>query len=198
MQRHSGFTLLEIMLVLVLVSLASVAVISTLPVSAEDGAKKQAQALYHRVQLLNEEAMLSGRDFGVNVDSEKSTYTLMSLHSDGWQTLVDEQIPAETEMSEGIALDLQLGAGDWQQDDRLFEPGSLFDEDMFAEFEEEKKLPPPQLFIMSSGEVTPFVISLYPERGSIESDSWQVVAKENGQIVLFAPGEREEEDDDAF
>jgi general secretion pathway protein H len=198
MQRHSGFTLLEIMLVLVLVSLASVAVISTLPVSAEDGAKKQAQALFHRVQLLNEEAMLSGRDFGLNINTEKSTYSLMSLSSDGWQALVDDQIPTQTELDEGIVLDLQLGGSDWQQDDRLFEPGSLFDEEMFAEFEEEKKLPPPQLFIMSSGEVTPFVISLYPETGSIESDSWQVVAKENGQIVLFAPGEREEEDDDAF
>ena len=65
---------------------------------------------------------------------------------------------------------------------------------MFAEFEQEnKKLPPPQVFIMSSGEVTPFSIAIYPQDRSSENDAWRIVAKENGQIILLAPGESDEE-----
>ena len=190
---RTGFTLLEILLVLVLVSLASVAVISTLPTSSKDVAKKQAESLFQRIMLLNEDAMLSGRDFGLRVDEKKSVYYLMSLESEGWQKLNIDQIPYETKLNESVAVTLTMGGGAWGDDDRLFKPGSLFDEDMFAEYKEEKKLRPPQVFIVSSGEVTPFSVAIYPEQGGEEQDAWKVVAKENGQIVLLAPGESEDE-----
>lgn len=190
---QKGFTLLEILLVLVLVSLASVAVISTLPTSSKDVAEKQAKSLFQRVLLLNEEAMLSGRDFGLRVDEKKSAYYLMSLESEGWQKLNIDQIPYETKLNASVVITLTLGGGVWADDDRLFKPGSLFDEDMFAEYKEEKKLRPPQVFIVSSGEVTPFSIAIYPEQGDEELDAWKVVAKENGQVVLLAPGESEDE-----
>lgn len=192
MRRHSGFTLLEILLVLVLISLASVAVISTLPISVEDGAKKQAQSLYYRIQLLNEEAMLSGRDFGLNLDQKKSRYSFMHLTSKGWQKLEEQHIPQQTELDSGLALTYTLGGDIWSDKDRLFEPGSLFDEDMFAEQDGEKKLPPPQVFIMSSGEITPVSIAIYPHKRDVERDAWHVVVKENGQIILLAPGEQDE------
>ncbi|MBN3574753.1 type II secretion system minor pseudopilin GspH [Vibrio neptunius] len=190
---RTGFTLLEILLVLVLVSLASVAVISTLPTSSKDVAKKQAESLFQRILLLNEEAMLSGRDFGLRVDEKKSIYYLMSLESEGWQKLNIDQIPYETKMNESVAVTLNMGVGAWADDERLFKLGSLFDEDMFAEYKEKKKLRPPQVFIVSSGEVTPFSVAIYPEQGDEEQDAWKVVAKENGQIVLLAPGESEDE-----
>ncbi len=193
MRRSLGFTLIEIMLVLVLISLASVAVISTLPVSADDNVKNQAQALFHRVQLLNEEAILSGRDYGLHIDEKNATYMLMQLTSDGWQQLDDSQILTKSELGDDIAIELQLGGSDWQSDERLFTPGSLFDEEMFAEFEEQEKLPTPQVFIMSSGEVTPFSILLWPDKSPQDSQSWQVLAKENGLITLLKPGESRDE-----
>ncbi|MBU2896803.1 type II secretion system minor pseudopilin GspH [Vibrio hepatarius] len=186
---QAGFTLLEILLVLVLVSLASVAVISTLPTSAKDASEKQANSLYQRLLLLNEEAMLSGRDFGLRVDEKKSTYYLMTLESEGWKKLNVDQIPYQTKLKESSAISLTLGGGAWGDDDRLFKPGTLFDDDMFEDLFEKKKLPPPQVFIVSSGEVTPFTISIYPRQGDVEQDAWKVVAKENGQVVLLVPGE---------
>ncbi|MEF1288342.1 type II secretion system minor pseudopilin GspH [Vibrio sp. M260118] len=193
MRRQCGFTLLEVLLVLVLVSVASVAVIATLPVNAEDGAKKQAQSLFHRMQLLNEEAMLSGNDFGLRVDEKASTYHFMRLQTDGWQQLEQSPIPAQTKLDDNLSIMLTLGGDAWNNKDRLFQPGSLFDEEMFAELEDKQKQRPPQVFVMSSGEVTPFSIAIYPQDGSADEDAWQVVAKENGQILLLAPGERDEE-----
>ncbi|BCG16276.1 type II secretion system protein GspH [Vibrio alginolyticus] len=161
MRKHNGFTLIEILLVLVLLSLTAVAVISTLPTSQKDLSKQYAQSFFQRLQLLNEEAVLSGKDFGVRVDDAKSTYVLLSLTSEGWQPLKLKQIPSKTKLEEDIALQLELGGGAWDNDERLFKPGSLFDEDMFAEEEDEKKIEPPQVFIFSSAEVTPFTLSFF-------------------------------------
>lgn len=195
MRSRKGFTLIEILLVLVLLSVASVAVISTLPQKSSDEAKTQALSLYHRLQLLNEEAILSGRDYGVRFDEKRSSYLLMTLTTQGWQKLEDDQIPEQAELPDSLAMVLELGGNSWKDEDRLFKPGSLFDEEMFAELEEEKKLLPPQVFIMSSGEVTPFSIAIYPQDRSVERDAWQVVAKENGQIIVLAPGESDEENE---
>ncbi|KHD23412.1 general secretion pathway protein GspH [Vibrio caribbeanicus] len=194
MLSRKGFTLIEILLVLVLLSVASVAVISTLPQKSSDEAKSQALSLYHRLQLLNEEAILSGRDYGVRFDEKRSSYLLMALESGGWKKLDDEQIPEQAQLPDSLAMLLELGGNSWKDEDRLFKPGSLFDEEMFADVEEEKKLKPPQVFIMSSGEVTPFSIAIYPQERSVEKDAWRVVAKENGQIIVLAPGESDEEE----
>ena len=192
-RRDSGFTLLEILLVLLLVSLASVAVISTLPNRAEDNAKKYAQALFHRVQLLNEEAMLSGRDYGLHINEKKALYDLMYLDSKGWQRLDKQDMPGQTKLPDNISVVLTLGGDVWGNKERLFNPTSLFDEEMFAELEKEKVLPPPQIFIVSSGEVTPFSLSIHSQGKSEPVDAWRVVAKENGQIILLKPGEVDEQ-----
>ncbi|MCR9572737.1 GspH/FimT family pseudopilin [Vibrio alginolyticus] len=197
MRKHNGFTLIEILLVLVLLSLTAVAVISTLPTSQKDLSKQYAQSFFQRLQLLNEEAVLSGKDFGVRVDDAKSTYALLSLTSEGWQPLKLKQIPSKTKLEEDITLQLELGGGAWDNDERLFKPGSLFDEDMFAEEEDEKKIEPPQVFIFSSAEVTPFTLSFFPQNGDAFNYGWRVIGKESGQILLLAPGEEVKEDENA-
>lgn len=198
MRKHNGFTLIEILLVLVLLSLTAVAVISTLPTSQKDLSKQYAQSFFQRLQLLNEEAVLSGKDFGVRVDDAKSTYVLLSLTAEGWQPLELKQIPSKTKLEDDITLLLELGGGAWDNDDRLFKPGSLFDEDMFAEEEDdEKKVKPPQVFIFSSAEVTPFTLSFFPKNGDAFNDGWRVIGKESGQILLLAPGEEVKEDENA-
>lgn len=197
MRKHNGFTLIEILLVLVLLSLTAVAVISTLPTSQKDLSKQYAQSFFQRLQLLNEEAVLSGKDFGVRVDDAKSTYTLLSLTAEGWQPLELKQIPSKTKLEDDITLLLELGGGAWDNDDRLFKPGSLFDEDMFAEEDDEKKIKPPQVFIFSSAEVTPFTLSFFPQNGDAFNDGWRVIGKKSGQILLLAPGEEVKEDENA-
>ncbi|MDF5341484.1 GspH/FimT family pseudopilin, partial [Vibrio parahaemolyticus] len=169
----------------------------TLPTSQKDLSKQYAQSFFQRLQLLNEEAVLSGKDFGVRVDDTKSTYALLSLTSEGWQPLKLKQIPSKTKLEEDITLQLELGGGAWDNDERLFKPGSLFDEDMFAEEEDEKKIQPPQVFIFSSAEVTPFTLSFFPQNGDAFNDGWRVIGKESGQILLLAPGEEVKEDENA-
>ncbi|XDF68669.1 type II secretion system minor pseudopilin GspH [Vibrio cholerae] len=192
MTATRGFTLLEILLVLVLVSASAVAVIATFPVSVKDEAKISAQSFYQRLLLLNEEAILSGQDFGVRIDVDTRRLTFLQLTADkGWQKWQNDKMTNQTTLKEGLQLDFELGGGAWQKDDRLFNPGSLFDEEMFADEKKEQKQEP-QLFVLSSGEVTPFTLSIFP-KGQEPDEQWRVTAQENGTLRLLAPGESDEE-----
>lgn len=143
MTATRGFTLLEILLVLVLVSASAVAVIATFPVSVKDEAKISAQSFYQRLLLLNEEAILSGQDFGVRIDVDTRRLTFLQLTADkGWQKWQNDKMTNQTTLKEGLQLDFELGGGAWQKDDRLFNPGSLFDEEMFADEKKEQKQEP--------------------------------------------------------
>lgn len=192
MPKNKGFTLIEVLLVVALIAIMASTVVFSLPDNNRDEAEQQAKSLWLRLQLLNEEAMLSGRDYGLRIDSTKNRYFLQQLESEGWQPLQLDRLPYETELVKPLKFEFNLGGSAWQDQDRLFNPTSLFDEEMFADLEEEKELPEPQVFVMSSGEVTPFSIAIYPEDADAEETAWHVVAKENGQIVLLQPGEQEE------
>lgn len=187
MTSKRGFTLLEILLVLVLLSLSTVAVIATLPSSGKDEAKQYAMSLYQRLQLVNEEAILSGKDFGLRVDEKTSRLVFLALDDKGWQPLESKKMTTEIQLPEELAMQFELGGDAWKNDDRLFKPGSLFDEEMFAEEKEQEKQRPPQVFILSSGELTPFVLSIYPNTQDAEQ-GWRVIVKDNGEIKLLEPG----------
>ncbi|NNN45786.1 MULTISPECIES: type II secretion system minor pseudopilin GspH [unclassified Vibrio] len=191
MRWQRGFTLLEIMLVLVLLSLSAVAVIATLPAKHNDEIEKSAQSLFQRLQLLNEEALLSGLDFGLRVDEQKQRMTFLQLSEKGWQRIDKTGFAAQLLLDDKLSVQFSVGGGAWQDKDRLFIPSTLFDEQMFAESETQLVQPAPQVFILSSGEITPFHLTIYATQQSIDT-GWQIVVKENGQIRLLAPGESDD------
>ncbi|WP_104400186.1 type II secretion system minor pseudopilin GspH [Vibrio penaeicida] len=194
MHKLRGFTLIEIMLVLVLLSLSAVAVITTLPSSSDDRLEEHAQRFSQRLQLLNEDAMLNGKDLGVWFDEDKGQYRFVTLTSEGWEKMAENRYYSESDLEAEFAISLQLGSDEWGDDDRLFEPGSLFDEEMFADEEKKKQSPPPQVMVLSSGEITPFQVAFYPNVGDEFRDGWRIKAADNGLISILKPGERDEDE----
>ena len=194
-KREGGFTLIEIMLVLVLLSVSSMAVIMSLPESRDDHLEEQASRFYQLVQLLNEDALLNGMDYGIYFNQERQEYRFMILTSDGWQPLEKSRFFTEVKIEKDIEFEMELGGSAWADDDRLFEPGSLFDEDMFADVEKDKKPKPPQVMVLSSGEVTPFLFRLFPAKvsGNLDNQTWLIKADESGVITLDKPGEEDDE-----
>lgn len=74
MKYHRGFTLLEIMLVLVVISLGSMVVVMSLPDRSQDEVQQTAERLYQRLQLLSEDAIFSGRTYGLYVDEKSISF----------------------------------------------------------------------------------------------------------------------------
>ncbi|PSV29339.1 MULTISPECIES: type II secretion system minor pseudopilin GspH [unclassified Photobacterium] len=184
MKRSVGFTLIEMMLVLVLLATSAVAVISTLPDNKRDEVKEQAVRFHHLAQLLGEDAMLNGVDYGIRVEPHQ--YNFLQLTQDGWQPLEGAKFYTDVKLDNAITTQVEIG-GAWKDKDRLFKSDSLFkDEDLFTKSDEEKKKIKPQIVVMASGEYTPFTLRFEVDG---ENQFWRVSADEVGNLVLLKPGE---------
>ncbi|MCG3883652.1 type II secretion system minor pseudopilin GspH [Photobacterium leiognathi] len=184
MKRSAGFTLIEIMLVLVLLATSAVAVISTLPDNKRDEVKEQAVRFHHLAQLLGEDAMLNGVDYGIRVEPHQ--YHFVQLTQDGWQPLEGAKFYTDVKLDKAITTNVEIG-GAWKDKDRLFKSDSLFkNEDLFTKSDEVKKKIKPQIVVMASGEYTPFTLSFEVDG---ENQFWRVSADEVGNLVLLQPGE---------
>jgi len=152
--RHNGFTLLEVMLVMLLIGLlATTVVLNFSGDSPEQRLKKETERFQQVFQFIAETAMLKQQEWGLVL--QEDSYSFVYFDGEKW-LLADEPKAAEPyELAEDISLQLELeglpGAElsllsqlNWQTDD---------------EFENSNSEQPPvlpQVFILSSGEISPF------------------------------------------
>ncbi|MGL6315342.1 type II secretion system minor pseudopilin GspH [Vibrio sp. WXL103] len=188
-----GFTLLELLLVLVVIAVGAVAAISTVVSSTQDQAKDETQRVFLQLQLLNDEALLSGQNYGLRIDEKQNRILLMALGEDGWEPMDIDGMANEITLPEDLMMSMTLGGDIWKNNDSLFLPGSLFDEEMFAEVESDAPPQPPQIFILSSGEITPFTLHILGNTDQVNDDNWRVIVGENGVIHRLEPGDEYEE-----
>lgn len=187
---QQGFTLLEILLVVVVIALGAFTVVSTLPVSASRVVEDNAQRIYQRLLVLNEDAILSGIHYGVRVEPEKNQLHWLRYTAQGWQPLKKTQFPAVLTLDADIQLSVELGSQAWQNKDRLLPTGSLWEDDALFEpsrFEDkaEAKPKPPQIWLFGSGEMTPFILKLSLAKPRLEQvASWQIQGQEDGRLSL--------------
>ncbi|MGL5291738.1 MAG: type II secretion system minor pseudopilin GspH [Vibrionaceae bacterium] len=181
---QSGFTLLEILLVIVLLSMTAVMVVPTLPQASNDEAKQEAERFYQLIQLWNEQALLLSKTMGVQVD--KNRYRLLELVGNNWQEVEKKRGTAtKVEIPSSVGLDLEMTA--MPIEDQLFSKESIFDE-MFVEKkteEEEKIIPPPQIVLMGSGEILPFSLTFLAEGKAL----WEVTGNDIGSFELKSTDE---------
>lgn len=159
-----GFTLLEVMLVLLLMGLAAGYVMfNAFGASKSDLLKSQAQRLQVIVDMASDYAVLNQQQLGIRVEQAENSYYFVYLDDeDEWQRVEDEKMYAPYTLPEPFTLTLNLDDLPWDEEDSLFDR-DLFDENLSVSdagvdigSEEEKTLPPPQILIMSGGEITPF------------------------------------------
>lgn len=169
--RNKGFTLIEVMLVLLLMGLmAGYVMFNAFSVSQSDRLKEQARRFQLIVDMASDYAVLNQLEMGIRIEEADNKYLFMALDDeDQWQIVTDVEIYEEHELPEEFALQLSLDDLPWEEEERLFDR-ELFDEELSLDDarveigdEEDKPPPPPQILILSSGEITPFSLSLIYE-----------------------------------
>lgn len=78
-----GFTLLEVLMVMVIIGAVSSMVSLVAPVSPERQARGEAQRLAQRVQAARESAVLEGREYGLRLAPDE--YLLLRLEGGAWR-----------------------------------------------------------------------------------------------------------------
>ncbi|WP_088331190.1 type II secretion system minor pseudopilin GspH [Lacimicrobium sp. SS2-24] len=198
-RQPGGFTLLEVMLVLLLMGLiAGTISFTSLSTSKETELKEQAQRFQVVVGMVSDYAVLNQQEIGLRIDTEETQangYYFVTLDDEQqWQRFEPEKLFRPVELQETFFLQLQLENLPWQQEDSLFD-NRLFDESLSVSEEnvdigeEEEALPPPQVLILSSGEITPFSLTFGFEPGFSDDAPvyFQVNAEDMPPLTLSEP-----------
>jgi len=170
-KQQRGFTLIEVMLVVLLIGLASTIVLMTVD---DSGQKKSVKREGHKLAALAgialDKAVLSGRDFGMVFSRDK--YHFVELLEKRWQPAQDEVL--KEQKLKNIAMSAEIDGFKWLPDQKDYSSSALFSErDIDEELDEKEKPHIPQLLILSSGEMTPFrlVLTLDSEKiGDLRQD----------------------------
>ncbi len=158
MQRRAGFTLLEVMLVMVLIGiLVSTVVLTFNTDSAQDRLQKEATRFQQVFQFIAETAQLRQQEWGLVVNA--NSYAFVYYSAEGWQWVEEPVAAKQYQLPELISLQLL-------RDGLPGEETNLLSQLEFSTASEDTpeteavKPPLPTVFILSSGEISPFRLIL--------------------------------------
>ncbi|MGQ0384461.1 MAG: type II secretion system minor pseudopilin GspH [Gammaproteobacteria bacterium] len=139
-----GMTLIEILVVVVIIGiLATVATLSIGLLGEDREIEREAERLANGIALLQEQAQLEGRDYGLRIEATGYEFMRFDAFEQRWREVENDPGLAPHELPSGLAFEL------------LLEGRSVL---LREEQRPEARLP--QLYAWGSGDMTPYRLSL--------------------------------------
>lgn len=162
--RSKGFTLVEILVVVVIIAImVSLAVLSIGVTGRDSQLDDESRRIAGLVDLLHDRALLEGRDFGLRVEPTSYEFVVYDPRRDRWMPLIQDQEFRRRTLPKGVSFQLEL-------DSQVVVIKAL-DRDLPSDAE----LPGPQIAIAASGEGTPFRLTLLRDgttsKAAVEGDA---------------------------
>lgn len=162
--RSKGFTLVEILVVVVIMAIViSLVILSVGAPGRDTQLDEESRRIEGLIGLLHERALLEGRDFGLRI--EPAAYEFVSYDSlrDRWLPLDQEHEFRRRELPKGVIFQLEL-------DSQV-----VVIKPVDRSLSGDQAAPGPQLAIAASGEGTPFRLTLLREgttaKASVDGDA---------------------------
>jgi general secretion pathway protein H len=165
----SGFTLFEILVVVVIIGIITgMALISVNVLGRDRQLDEEASRLQAVLLQVRDDAMLEGRDVGLRVDGHGYDFLRYDTRYERWQPVTTDPLLRERTLPDGIEAQLWLESRRVQLDARQpiapfvppqagQEPGTL---DAETSDDEAGKKPEPQIVVQASGDLVPFELLL--------------------------------------
>lgn len=186
-KHQQGFTLLELMLVFLLMAMVSVGVMMTLPSASnsQEGVQWQAQRFSTLVQFAQDEALISGLQLGLVFTEKSYQFVFYDYESKYWQPLVKTQIQNKVALPEALSLQYSLSGIEWDELDTEDQDTFLTDEYLVNIKGQERALDlKPQVYLMSSGEVTPFTVTLTVDERDAKVRAILITVSSTGNVTI--------------
>jgi len=188
--QESGFTLLEIMLVIFLMGMMVTGVVMTMNTAGPDRQLKQEAARFIGVlELAEEEALLSSIEMGIVIEEQQYQFVYLD-DDDKWSAFNDSKFFAKKELQEDMLLSLELAGltaqGSLLGDRKLFadDDGLFEDNDGLFEGDDKQVRIEPDIFIYSSGEITDFTLTFTYMDADLGDSSIKVQFDEYGDLMI--------------
>ena len=158
--KVKGFSLLEVLIVLVIIAFSVNLITYTVSDSDEEELETMAMRVQGTINLASEFAVLNQVELGFHLD--KGVIEFLVFDGEKWRIFEADDIYKPIELPEQYKVELILEDLPWSQDNLLEQANwrelmSGGDDDNLLEL---KKLKIPQVLILSSGEVSAFRLSV--------------------------------------
>ena len=162
--RSKGFTLVEILVVVVIIAIMVSLAVLSIGVTGRDGQlDEESRRIEGLVGLLHERALLEGRDFGMRIEPDAYGFVVYEPRRDRWLALDQEREFRHRELPKGVTFQLEL--------DSQVVVIKAIDRNLSGD----EAPPRPQVAIAASGEGTPFRLTLQREgtasKASVNGDA---------------------------
>lgn len=167
-----GFTLLEILVVIVVIGvIVSAATLSVSVLGRDRESEDQTRRFWAVLVQVREESELQGLDMGVFISREGYEFLQFDTRENRWLPVAGDAFLAPRKLPEGLAFRLWL-----EKKAIVLKPDAVDRSDK----DEDKKWPP-QLMVLSSGDILPFELQL--ERDG-QPAIWRVEALPDNDLRL--------------
>jgi general secretion pathway protein H len=173
--RSKGFTLVEILIVLLIITVViSLTVLTVNSTGRDSQLDEESRRIEGLVGLLHERALLEGRDFGLRIEPAAYEFVVYDSRRDRWLMLDQEREFRHRELPKGVTFQLQLDSQTVviKAIDRNLSSGEP---------------PRPQVAIAASGDGTPFRLILLREatqaKAVVDGDALGKISRESSNKV---------------
>lgn len=174
--RARGFTLIEIMMVVVIIGIITATVIINFTGKSRDTElEKEAERLNALFGYVREQAELQTRDYGFRVNEQNYSFVVFDIMANQWRPAEEDDALREREFPEGLVP-------------RVIVEGRSIVLDV-KKRETDLKDFSPQVLIFSNGDLSSFEVSLQREGAK---DRARIYSDEQSVIRLLLPGEVEQ------
>jgi len=156
-RRSNGFSLIEILVVIVIIGIISGIALLSLGILGDDRQlQTEARRLTSLVEVAQDEAMMQGREFGVEFMNDAYRFVEYDPFINQWGELIGDEMLRLRELPDDVEFILMLeGRRVLLENDpaRFEEPEEAADRDLTETYS-------PHVYIFSSGDITPFDLEI--------------------------------------